>query len=226
MRFNIIILFILLLFILIGCGGGKNSKVITANSILNDDSLEFKLKVSNYVYAGDHVTFYSDKNIEQFKHFVDHYTYKEAILSTEIVNDSFLMIDKINADGEIYKYMIAKVGESNDKKYNLYHFSSPSSILDDNTTVFIPHHLIKPDNIDHIYFQVTNNKKYEMTGSKEDIFRYYDDIFIYDVTKTDNSIIVNINENKVLSGDHTKNHFTIVFSNENGKDFLIYQTES
>lgn len=51
---------LLLLLIITGCGAGKNSSYIRANSILEGDYLQLKLKVTNYITAGDHSTFYSE----------------------------------------------------------------------------------------------------------------------------------------------------------------------
>lgn len=217
MRRVMFFLMIAMVIVLASCGGGEDSNTIRANAIVDDDFLEVNLNVSNYATAGDHATFFSKKDLNELKDVFDAATITGATLATEIVNDSFLMIDKTTDDGKTYPYMVANVGKSDDKQSNYYYFSAPKSILDDDDhTVYIPHHFLKFNSNTTLYFNVISENEYEITGSEDDIYQFYNAIDIYDVHKEEDQIVVQINEDVSFSGSHTKRDFQVTFSTDDG----------
>lgn len=201
------LIFIMTLLILSSCGG-MDSESIRANAIIDGDFLEIELNVTNYVVGGDHSTFFSKKDLNELKDIFESAPLDDATLTTKIVSKSFLMIDKTNNNGKTYHYMVAHVGESDDKQANYYYFSAPESTLDDDkNTVYIPHHLLKFDSKTTLHFNVTSKHDYEITGSEEDIYDFYNNIDMYDVEKEGNKINVIVGENVPFTGRHTKKQF-------------------
>lgn len=122
--------------------------------------------------------------------------------------------------------MIAKIGESKDDNNNWYYFSDLSANLGRENVVLFPHQYFKIVNDQGLFFNVNLDEKYDMTGSPEEIVEFYQSIKIYNVSKVENGIEINMNEDASFTDKHTKNAFKITFLMEGDKQFAIFTLKS
>lgn len=205
--------------------GCDNSKKMTVKSATYDDSLKISIKADKIDSGGNHYTFKTDYTLVQIKEIIDNITLEVGTITSTIYNNDYLIIEKVIPIGKINYYMIADLKRNESKPW--YYFSSMSTFINETTNILIPYHYIMTDSdaaSQGLYFNIDENKSYEVVGCKEDIFNFYTKVNIFEITSDDNSILINVKDNGDIYGAHTTSSFTITFKNENDKLYAVYKT--
>ncbi len=202
------------------CDSSNYSKTIRASSKINDDYLEIEFRV-RVEHAGDYMYFSTDKNIEEMKSVFDSSTLEVGVITTEIINNIFLFIEKKNPDNKSQYYILIKIADDESSNFR-YMFTTPNGSIDSDI-VLIPHHYLvyRPE---EDFFRIVPNTPYEMTGTKQDFLNFYKGVFIYDITENDSSLTVEIINKDLITKFHTKNDFSIDFQEKEDKMYAIFCT--
>lgn len=206
----------------------KNPRV---KALIYDDYLQLDF-IKKATSAGDYKTFYSELSLEEIKVKVNNIKPKIGSITSNIINDRFLLIEKFVPLDKVNYYLIVDDTKNTDSGNHHYNFSACSASFStgsysDKTYYIIhaPHHYFVFDENNDYPFDIRADIPYELTGTKQDIFDFYNKIKIYDVVNETNRIKVTLKDDVEIFGRHTKTDFVIYFEENDGKSFASYKSE-
>ncbi len=209
-------------------GSTKNART---NALIYDDSLTLKF-IKKATAAGDYQTFSSELSLSELKTEVDAIELEVGTLTSEIVNERFLLVEKLIPFDKVNYYLIADITKTTESDSFRYHFSPCYSSFEEGNDpddkkyiVHVPHHYFVFDPDADYPLEIQYDTPYELTGTKDDIFEFYNKVSIYDVTDEDNRIVVDVKDDAEIAGRHTKADVVIYFEEEEGKVFARYKSE-
>ena len=183
----------IVLLTLSSCGGLKNRNSVHATDFISGENISIKINVKKADISGHHSDFAISKDINGLAEMI---AKKNPSLSTAIYQDRFILITTSATFfliEQIEKYDQDKENE------NRYMFFAPAGSLGMYANVHIPYHLIK-DLIDISYWPYKEDvdpdkTEYEVSGTIEDFYNFYNKLQQYDVEKGTDFLIVTIMKN-------------------------------
>lgn len=226
---KLFVLLIACVYLFSACDGSvKNPR---ENALIYDDYLQLDF-IKEATPAGDHTIFNCELSLEEIKVKIDNIKLEIGTITSNIINDRFLLIEKLVPLDKVNYYLIADVTKNTDSDNRHYNFSACSSSFSagsypDQThyIIHVPHHYFIFDENDDYPLTIRADVAYELTGTKQDIFDFYNKIKIYDVENEADCIKVKIKADAEIYGKHTKTDFVIYFEENDGKSFAHYKPE-
>ena len=211
------------------CDG--SAKAPHVNALIYDDYLKLDF-IKKSTPTGDYTIFYSELSLEEIKVKVNNIKPKIGSITSNIINDRFLLIEKLVPLDKVNYYLIVDVAKNTDSDNHRYNFSACSASFStgsypDEThyTIHTPHHYFVFDENDDYPLTIRADIPYELTGMQQDIFDFYNKIKIYDIVNETNCIKVNIKDDMETFGRHTKTDFVIYFEENDSKTFVRYKSQ-
>lgn len=227
-----IFIIILSLFLLLnGCGGKRNYNTMFSISVINGEILSVPLYITNAYQEPEFIYYNCSKSLSDTKKIIDRLSNGHTLISSNLISNKYLLIEKIK-DSKLDYYMIidtAKEAESDTKEYCFFNLAG--KIDWSNKSFLIPYHLFNDDirtNLKSYHYDngFDVEKQYEITGTKEDFYNFYNKIDVLNVTQNEDKIFIKVKEDAETIKKFAKYDFFISFYETDSKNFISFTVDN